>query len=268
MVTSLLLSILCLIQIPLSLTEEGMPKITVDVEGKQLEAWVDLGRGIALIEESKLPAGSLSKTGMNVTSQAFNEQAKKQDEVKIGVVKIASYPFYDVKGTTGTGQIQSYSISPTNTSVHANAPPAIMLGNEIFRGGALLVDYKGGYFEYGKDSAEFIREIPFQRWAYVPFQIDRGQIQFLALTRGLSGHWILDSGSTINLIYKGFMGPLKFAQIDNQTVNFGRFAFILDNVYTSNKPLKTGIFGILGAPFLKKYRILIDFKKQHLYIEP
>lgn len=268
MFIQLLLSLFCLVRIPLTLTEEGMPKIAVSVEGKELEAWVDLGRSIALIQEDQLPKGSLLPTGAIVNTQGFNDVVKKQDEVKISSVIISSYPFVDVKGTIGTNQIPTYLITSTKTTTQTNPYPPLMLGNQMFSQGVLLVDYKSGFFEYGKDISEFIKEVPFQRWAYIPFQLDRGQIQFLGLMRGLSGRWILDSGSTVNLLYKGFMGPLKFTQAEDQNLKLGNSSFVLENVYYSNKPLKTGIFGIAGAPFIKKYRILIDFKKKHLYIEP
>ncbi len=268
MLAPLLLTVFCVVRIPLTLTDEGMPKVTATIEGKEFETWVDLGRSIALIQENKIPKSVITPTGVVVNSQAFNDVIKKENEVKISSLKLGSFTFIDVKGTLGTDDLPSYTITSTKTSSHRDASPPLMLGNDIFTNGVLLVDYKGGFFEYGKNISEFTREVPFQKWAFVPFKLDKGQIQFLALTKGLSGHWILDSGATINLIYKGFFGPLKFTQADDQVLNLGRFSFTLDNVYYTNKALKTGIFGIVGAPFLKKYRILIDFRKNHLYIEP
>lgn|GEM_PF-5164374 len=244
-----------------------MPKVQATIEDKSIEAWVDLGRSIALFQEDQLPSGLLTPTGVTLNTQGFNDTLKRQPEYKIPSIQLGEQKFTNVKGTVGTSQIPSYTIKTEETSIENKPSPPLMLGNEIFNDGVLLVDYKEGYFAYGKDLSEF-NQIPYRKWASVNFEIDRGQIQFLALSKGQNGHWILDSGASINMIYKTLRGDLKFTKMEDQPITFGHDSFVLDHLYYTNKPIKSGVSGVLGAPFLKNNRVLIDFHKHHLYIEP
>ncbi|MCT6876540.1 MAG: hypothetical protein M3Z72_10140, partial [Frischella perrara] len=147
--------------------------------------------------------------------------------------------------------------------------PVIGLG--LFDGYVLTINYPESNITISDDTSTDLNP----NWVAIPFDLnDEGLV--VTLSDGIKNYkMVLDTGATVSLIKQQSLSP-ESIKISDPEDNFKSISLDVNNVANDSVlPIIIDSFpnefqsdGLLGADFLSKNRVKIDFKNKQMWIQP
>ncbi|KEY60667.1 pepsin/retropepsin-like aspartic protease family protein [Serratia sp. DD3] len=266
-----------IMHMPFALDDASLPMANVDINGKRQTFMIDTGSRTALHLSkdvmAKLPGLTVApekERSTDLTGKVF-----LNDKFHIPQLSINGMIFKDVKGVSFTPR----GMTLTRDS---SLPNSMMIGLDLFKGKAVLIDYKNQRLSVA-DRAQSFGISMADGWISLPLRLTQEGIVVNVSQGSQSYNMVLDTGASVSVFWKARL-KLPFASISCQTViaemdNEGCTAseFQLAEIGTENIKLNAllldGTFeqmdtdGLIGNNFFKKFAVLIDFPAQRLLIK-
>ncbi|MHA7847471.1 pepsin/retropepsin-like aspartic protease family protein [Serratia sp. D1N4] len=263
--------------IPFQLDDTSLPVTQVDIDGKRQTFSIDTGSSIALHLSKDLMA-QLSGLIIDPEKERTTDLTGKiflNDRFHIPQLSINGMLFKDVKGV---------SLTPWGMVLIPNGhiPTSMVIGLDLFKGKAVLIDYKGQNLSVA-DDVQALNVNVSDGWLALPLQLTQEGIVVNVSQRLQRYNMVLDTGASVSVFWKDRLKS-SFTRLSCQTVmlemdNKGCEAteFKLDGLGTENIKLNAvlldGAFehmetdGLIGNNFFKNFVVLIDFPGQRLLIK-
>jgi len=262
---------------PFQLDDTSLPVTQVDIDGKRQTFSIDTGSSIAL-HLSKDVMAQLSGLIIDPEKERTTDLTGKiflNDRFHIPQLSINGMLFKDVKGV---------SLTPWGMVLIPNGhiPTSMVIGLDLFKGKAVLIDYKGQNLSVA-DDVQALNVNVSDGWLALPLQLTQEGIVVNVSQRLQRYNMVLDTGASVSVFWKDRLKS-SFTRLSCQTVmlemdNKGCEAteFKLDGLGTENIKLNAvlldGAFehmetdGLIGNNFFKNFVVLIDFPGQRLLIK-
>ena len=147
--------------------------------------------------------------------------------------------------------------------------PVIGLG--LFDGYVLTINYPESNITISDDTSTDLNP----NWVAIPFDLN-GEGLVVNLSDGIKNYkMVLDTGATVSLIKQQLLSPQSITISDPED-DFKSISLDVNNVANDSVlPIIIDSFpnefqsdGLLGADFLSKNRVKIDFKNKQMWIQP
>ncbi len=250
----------------------NLPLIMMDFQGEKIAMTLDTGSKIAL----HLPMDLINKIP-NKTEKP--EKIRNTDlsgnvtELRAFIIDklvLNSFIFNNVQVVEYKDWGLYISSDQTNNSEDTNEDkPVIGLG--LFDDYVLTINYPESNITISDDIATNLTP----QWIAIPFDLnDEGLV--VNLSDGIKNYkMVLDTGATVSLIKQQSLSP-KSITISDPEDDFKAISLDVNNVANDSVlPIIIDSFpnefqadGLLGADFLSKNRVKIDFKNKQMWIQP
>lgn len=261
-----------LLYFPVVVVEQKLPIVQGEIDGRVFPLLLDLGfKGqvsLRTLELDKLPSRNFIRT----------------------IVRT---------GFSGSADTRCYSISRIRIG-NLSWPHPILEGRdeEVMAGGRILEDLRAdkpfpfsgavGWWLFFSmnllldlahseaavcDSVETLRErgYPVDSWIETPLLLDRGFLEFEAITPEGAMRCTLDTGCSVNIRNK-LVRDKSLQDMAFNPINFGEYPFILIGdsdlgpVQFRQLPLSPTLSLMLGVDFFLQHQVFIDFRKGKIFI--
>ena len=251
----------------------NLPLIMMDFQGEKITMTLDTGSKIAL----HLPMDLINK----IANKTENSEKIRTIDLSAGVTELKSFIVNKLELNSFTFnkvQVVEYkdwglviSSDPTiDNSEDSNAFKAV-IGLKLFDNYVLTINYPESNLTITDDTSTDLNA----NWVAIPFDLnDEGLV--VTLSDGIKNYkMVLDTGATVSLIKQQSLSPesikisvpeddFKSISLDvNNVANDSVLPIIIDSF-----PNEFQSDGLLGADFLSKNRVKIDFKNKQMWIQP
>ena len=249
----------------------NLPLIMINYQGEKIQMILDTGSNIAL----HLPMDLINK----IPNKMENPEKIRSTDLSGSVTELRSFIIDKLvlnSFTFNNVQVVEYkdwglyiSRDQTNNSEDTNEDkPVIGLG--LFDDYVLTINYPESNITISDDIATNLTP----QWIAIPFDLnDEGLV--VNLSDGIKNYkMVLDTGATVSLIKQQSLSP-KSITISDPEDDFKAISLDVNNVANDNVlPIIIDSFpnefqadGLLGADFLSKNRVKIDFKNKQMWIQ-
>jgi hypothetical protein len=260
------------VRIPLRF-ESGYPYIVLDAGKNPVELFLDTGAaGVAVA----LPSATVRRLGL--------AEHGKTRTLKTNIGKIRYQRTTLPEARLGKLVFLNLECDRCDSALAAPFSRRGLFGLALIRGFQTLIDYSDSTIEMFRHDARPAC-LNLGKWERIPFEDDRdGMIVRLAMEgipRPLK--WLLDTGAIAlnpegtryyNLLksehFKRLTGAGERegrAFVENRTLSVGSMRLDSLNFLALDFKEPGGVDGFLGADFFMKYRVLVDFKAEVLWIQ-
>ena len=250
----------------------NLPLIMINYQGEKIQMILDTGSNIAL----HLPMDLINK----IPNKMENSEKIRSTDLSGSVTELRSFIIDKLvlnSFTFNNVQVVEYkdwglyiSSDQTNNSEDTNEDkPVIGLG--LFDDYVLTINYPESNITISDDIATNLTP----QWIAIPFDLnDEGLV--VNLSDGIKNYkMVLDTGATVSLIKQQSLSP-KSITISDPEDDFKAISLDVNNVANDNVlPIIIDSFpnefqadGLLGADFLSKNRVKIDFRNKKMWIQP
>ncbi|OTP89629.1 hypothetical protein B5S42_05320 [Gilliamella apicola] len=250
----------------------NLPLIMINYQGEKIQMILDTGSNIAL----HLPMDLINK----IPNKMENSEKIRSTDLSGSVTELRSFIIDKLvlnSFTFNKVQVVEYkdwglyiSSDQTNNSEDTNEDkPVIGLG--LFDDYVLTINYPESNITISDDIATNLTP----QWIAIPFDLN-GEGLVVNLSDGIKNYkMVLDTGATVSLIKQQSLSP-KSITISDPEDDFKAISLDVNNVANDNVlPIIIDSFpnefqadGLLGADFLSKNRVKIDFKNKQMWIQP
>ncbi len=270
--------------IPVTPLEARIPSIDLEIEGICFQGKLDLGfNGLLILPEevleripNKLPAGAQISSG--IRGKQYRNLMYKIPKLKIGELT-----FFDFSADLLNSEFE-HDLIFGESSETEQAPFLARVGWKPFSKTNVLLDFSKSIIAFC-DSLETlqIEGYPTDQFVKTDLILNHGFIEFNAITNSGCHRFVLDTGSTLNLMHKEpdhlsslltdpESEPPSFFSIDFtqhcesdlfeiEGNNLGPFTF-------REAALPKKIEAIAGMEFLESQVVFIDFLNEKIYFYP
>ena len=250
----------------------NLPLIMINYQGEKIQMILDTGSNIAL----HLPMDLINK----IPNKMENSEKIRSTDLSGSVTELRSFIIDKLvlnSFTFNNVQVVEYkdwglyiSSDQTNNSEDTNEDkPVIGLG--LFDDYVLTINYPESNITISDDIATNLTP----QWIAIPFDLnDEGLV--VNLSDGIKNYkMVLDTGATVSLIKQQSLSP-KSITISDPEDDFKAISLDVNNVANDSVlPIIIDSFpnefqadGLLGADFLSKNRVKIDFRNKKMWIQP
>ena len=250
----------------------NLPLIMINYQGEKIQMILDTGSNIAL----HLPMDLINK----IPNKMENSEKIRSTDLSGSVTELRSFIIDKLvlnSFTFNKVQVVEYkdwglyiSSDQTNNSEDTNEDkPVIGLG--LFDDYVLTINYPESNITISDDIATNLTP----QWIAIPFDLN-GEGLVVNLSDGIKNYkMVLDTGATVSLIKQQSLSP-KSITISDPEDDFKTISLDVNNVANDSVlPIIIDSFpnefqadGLLGADFLSKNRVKIDFKNKQMWIQP
>ncbi|MFQ1011549.1 aspartyl protease family protein [Gilliamella apicola] len=250
----------------------NLPLIMINYQGEKIQMILDTGSNIAL----HLPMDLINK----IPNKMENSEKIRSTDLSGNVTELRSFIIDKLvlnSFTFNKVQVVEYkdwglyiSSDQTNNSEDTNEDkPVIGLG--LFDDYVLTINYPESNITISDDIATNLTP----QWIAIPFDLN-GEGLVVNLSDGIKNYkMVLDTGATVSLIKQQSLSP-KSITISDPEEDFKAISLDVNNVANDSVlPIIIDSFpnefqadGLLGADFLSKNRVKIDFKNKQMWIQP
>ena len=250
----------------------NLPSIMINYQGEKIQMILDTGSNIAL----HLPMDLINK----IPNKMENSEKIRSTDLSGNVTELRSFIIDKLvlnSFTFNNVQVVEYkdwglyiSSDQTNNSEDTNEDkPVIGLG--LFDDYVLTINYPESNITISDDIATNLTP----QWIAIPFDLN-GEGLVVNLSDGIKNYkMVLDTGATVSLIKQQSLSP-KSITISDPKDDFKAISLDVNNVANDSVlPIIIDSFpnefqsdGLLGADFLSKNRVKIDFKNKQMWIQP
>ena len=250
----------------------NLPLIMINYQGEKIQMILDTGSNIAL----HLPMDLINK----IPNKMENSEKIRSTDLSGNVTELRSFIIDKLvlnSFTFNNVQVVEYkdwglyiSSDQTNNSEDTNEDkPVIGLG--LFDDYVLTINYPESNITISDDIATNLTP----QWIAIPFDLN-GEGLVVNLSDGIKNYkMVLDTGATVSLIKQQSLSP-KSITISDPEDDFKAISLDVNNVANDSVlPIIIDSFpnefqsdGLLGADFLSKNRVKIDFKNKQMWIQP
>ena len=250
----------------------NLPLIMINYQGEKIQMILDTGSNIAL----HLPMDLINK----IPNKMENSEKIRSTDLSGSVTELRSFIIDKLvlnSFTFNNVQVVEYkdwglyiSSDQTNNSEDTNEDkPVIGLG--LFDDYVLTINYPESNITISDDIATNLTP----QWIAIPFDLN-GEGLVVNLSDGIKNYkMVLDTGATVSLIKQQSLSP-KSITISDPEEDFKAISLDVNNVANDSVlPIIIDSFpnefqsdGLLGADFLSKNRVKIDFKNKQMWIQP
>ena len=250
----------------------NLPLIMINYQGEKIQMILDTGSNIAL----HLPMDLINKIPNKIEN---SEKIRSVDllgnitEIKLFVIdrlSLNSFVFKNVKVAEYKKWGLIISSENSNKSENTNEDKYV-IGLGLFDDYVLTINYPESNITISDDIATNLTP----QWIAIPFDLN-GEGLVVNLSDGIKNYkMVLDTGATVSLIKQQSLSP-KSIKISDPEDNFKSISLDVNNVANDSVlPIIIDSFpnefqadGLLGADFLSKNRVKIDFKNKQMWIQP
>ena len=250
----------------------NLPLIMINYQGEKIQMILDTGSNIAL----HLPMDLINKIPNKMEN---SEKIRSVDllgnitEIKSFVIdrlSLNSFVFKNVKVAEYKKWGLIISSENTNKSENTNEDKYV-IGLGLFDDYVLTINYPESNITISDDIATNLTP----QWIAIPFDLN-GEGLVVNLSDGIKNYkMVLDTGATVSLIKQQSLSP-KSITISDPEDDFKAISLDVNNVANDSVlPIIIDSFpnefqsdGLLGADFLSKNRVKIDFKNKQMWIQP
>ena len=250
----------------------NLPLIMINYQGEKIQMILDTGSNISL----HLPMDLINK----IPNKMENSEKIRSTDLSGSVTELRSFIIDKLVLNSfifNNVQVVEYkdwglyiSSDQTNNSEDTNEDkPVIGLG--LFDDYVLTINYPESNITISDDIATNLTP----QWIAIPFDLnDEGLV--VNLSDGIKNYkMVLDTGATVSLIKQQSLSP-KSITISDPEDDFKAISLDVNNVANDSVlPIIIDSFpnefqadGLLGADFLSKNRVKIDFKNKQMWIQP
>ena len=250
----------------------NLPLIMINYQGEKIQMILDTGSNIAL----HLPMDLINK----IPNKMENSEKIRSTDLSGNVTELRSFIIDKLVLNSfifNSVQVVEYkdwglyiSSDQTNDSEDTNEDkPVIGLG--LFDDYVLTINYPESNITISDDIATNLTP----QWIAIPFDLN-GEGLVVNLSDGIKNYkMVLDTGATVSLIKQQSLSP-KSITISDPEEDFKAISLDVNNVANDSVlPIIIDSFpnefqadGLLGADFLSKNRVKIDFKNKQMWIQP
>ena len=250
----------------------NLPLIMINYQGEKIQMILDTGSNIAL----HLPMDLINK----IPNKMENSEKIRSSDLSGSVTELRSFIIDKLVLNSfifNNVQVVEYkdwglyiSSDQTNNSEDTNEDkPVIGLG--LFDDYVLTINYPESNITISDDIATNLTP----QWIAIPFDLN-GEGLVVNLSDGIKNYkMVLDTGATVSLIKQQSLSP-KSITISDPEDDFKAISLDVNNVANDSVlPIIIDSFpnefqsdGLLGADFLSKNRVKIDFKNKQMWIQP
>ena len=250
----------------------NLPLIMINYQGEKIQMILDTGSNIAL----HLPMDLINK----IPNKMENSEKIRSTDLSGSVTELRSFIIDKLvlnSFTFNKVQVVEYkdwglyiSSDQTNNSEDTNEDkPVIGLG--LFDDYVLTINYPESNITISDDIATNLTP----QWIAIPFDLN-GEGLVVNLSDGIKNYkMVLDTGATVSLIKQQSLSP-KSITISDPEDDFKAISLDVNNVANDSVlPIIIDSFpnefqadGLLGADFLSKNRVKIDFRNKKMWIQP
>ena len=250
----------------------NLPLIMINYQGEKIQMILDTGSNIAL----HLPMDLINK----IPNKMENSEKIRSTDLSGNVTELRSFIIDKLvlnSFTFNKVQVVEYkdwglyiSSDQTNNSEDTNEnKPVIGLG--LFDDYVLTINYPESNITISDDIATNLTP----QWIAIPFDLN-GEGLVVNLSDGIKNYkMVLDTGATVSLIKQQSLSP-KSITISDPEDDFKAISLDVNNVANDSVlptiidsfPNEFQADGLLGADFLSKNRVKIDFKNKQMWIQP
>ena len=251
----------------------NLPLIMMDFQGEQIAMTLDTGSKIAL----HLPMDLINK----IPNKTENSEKIRSIDLSGGVTELKSFIVNKLELNSFTFnkvQVVEYkdwglviSSDPTIDDSEDTDEDKPVIGLGLFDGYVLTINYPESNLTISDDTSTDLNP----NWVAIPFDLnDEGLV--VTLSDGIKNYkMVLDTGATVSLIKQQSLSP-ESIKISDPEDNFKSISLDVNNVANDSVlPIIIDSFpnefqsdGLLGADFLSKNRVKIDFKNKQMWIQP
>jgi len=253
-----------------------IPCLEFDINGKACIAKLDLGFRCQVSATKELMQEVSEKSFIrSIATYGFKGKEYKSDLYEVPKVTIGRVTFFHP-----TLQEESEEfVKDAFLQASDEASPYLQsrIGWELFSNINLFMDFQNSKIAFC-NSIDTLREqgYPVDSFVKTPLLLNRGWIEFEAMTERGSLRCLLDTGSTGNILHTEFLNNESIDQIFEdpknrveipifsiERVDFGAIIF-------HRLPIKMPfhIDAIIGMEFLATHLVFIDFKNKQIYFAP
>ncbi|MBI0153759.1 aspartyl protease family protein [Gilliamella sp. W8128] len=251
----------------------NLPLIMMDFQGEQIAMTLDTGSKIAL----HLPMDLINK----IPNKTENSEKIRSIDLSGGVTELKSFIVNKLELNSFTFnkvQVVEYkdwglviSSDPTIDDSEDTDEDKPVIGLGLFDGNVLTINYPESNITISDDTSTDLNP----NWVAIPFDLnDEGLV--VTLSDGIKNYkMVLDTGATVSLIKQQSLSP-ESIKISDPEDDFKSISLDVNNVANDSVlPIIIDSFpnefqsdGLLGADFLSKNRVKIDFKNKQMWIQP
>ena len=251
----------------------NLPLIMMDFQGEKIAMTLDTGSKIAL----HLPMDLINK----IPNKTENSEKIRSIDLSGGVTELKSFIVNKLELNSFTFnkvQVVEYkdwglviSSDPTIDDSQDTDEDKPVIGLGLFDGYVLTINYPESNITISDDTSTDLNP----NWVAIPFDLN-GEGLVVNLSDGIKNYKvILDTGATVSLIKEQSLSP-ESIKISDPEDNFKSISLDVNNVANDSVlPIIIDSFpnefqsdGLLGADFLSKNRVKIDFKNKQMWIQP
>ncbi|OTQ40496.1 hypothetical protein B6C98_01640 [Gilliamella apis] len=251
----------------------NLPLIMMDFQGEKIAMTLDTGSKIAL----HLPMDLINK----IPNKTENSEKIRSIDLSGGVTELKSFIVNKLELNSFTFnkvQVVEYkdwglviSSDPTIDDSQDTDEDKPVIGLGLFDGYVLTINYPESNITISDDTSTDLNP----NWVAIPFDLN-GEGLVVNLSDGIKNYkMILDTGATVSLIKEQSLSP-ESIKISDPEDNFKSISLDVNNVANDSVlPIIIDSFpnefqsdGLLGADFLSKNRVKIDFKNKQMWIQP
>ena len=251
----------------------NLPLIMMDFQGEKIAMTLDTGSKIAL----HLPMDLINK----IPNKTENSEKIRSIDLSGGVTELKSFIVNKLELNSFTFnkvQVVEYkdwglviSSDPTIDDSEDTDEDKPVIGLGLFDGYVLTINYPESNLTLSDDTSTDLNP----NWVAIPFDLN-GEGLVVNLSDGIKNYkMILDTGATVSLIKEQSLSP-ESIKISDPEDNFKSISLDVNNVANDSVlPIIIDSFpnefqadGLLGADFLSKNRVKIDFKNKQMWIQP
>ena len=251
----------------------NLPLIMMDFQGEKIAMTLDTGSKIAL----HLPMDLINK----IPNKTENSEKIRSIDLSGGVTELKSFIVNKLELNSFTFnkvQVVEYkdwglviSSDPTIDDSEDTDEDKPVIGLGLFDGYVLTINYPESNITISDDTSTDLNP----NWVAIPFDLnDEGLV--VTLSDGIKNYkMVLDTGATVSLIKQQLLSPQSITISDPED-DFKSISLDVNNVANDSVlPIIIDSFpnefqsdGLLGADFLSKNRVKIDFKNKQMWIQP
>ena len=251
----------------------NLPLIMMDFQGEKITMTLDTGSKIAL----HLPMDLINK----IPNKTENSEKIRSIDLSGGVTELKSFIVNKLELNSFTFnkvQVVEYkdwglviSSDPTIDDSEDTDEDKPVIGLGLFDGYVLTINYPESNITISDDTSTDLNP----NWVAIPFDLN-GEGLVVNLSDGIKNYkMVLDTGATVSLIKQQSLSP-KSITISDPEDDFKAISLDVNNVANDSVlPIIIDSFpnefqsdGLLGADFLSKNRVKIDFKNKQMWIQP
>ena len=251
----------------------NLPLIMMDFQGEKIAMTLDTGSKIAL----HLPMDLINK----IPNKTENSEKIRSIDLSGGVTELKSFIVNKLELNSFTFnkvQVVEYkdwglviSSDPTIDDSEDTDEDKPVIGLGLFDGYVLTINYPESNITISDDTSTDLNP----NWVAIPFDLN-GEGLVVNLSDGIKNYkMVLDTGATVSLIKQQLLSPQSITISDPED-DFKSISLDVNNVANDSVlPIIIDSFpnefqsdGLLGADFLSKNRVKIDFKNKQMWIQP